>query len=537
MPSIHIDKKKSGNYISIVESFRDSNGKPKIKTLLNIGKVEDFRPEVLQNACRKLFVLSGGDINDFHSNEVEELCRINFGYQQIVEHLMAYFGINDICRRIVKRHQLGFDFQSVLILMLIERLNDPCSKLSSFAHKQEYYNMDWIELQWLYRTLDKLDKYSDQIQSQVYSKGRDLFNQKLDIIFYDVTTFYFDSDIEQQGSIRQMGFSKDSKIGKTQIVFGLLIDVHKQPVGYQIFDGNTFEGHTLKVALTELKQRFCLERIIVVADRAMLSSTNIEMVTKELGMKFIFGERLKSMPRKVQEQFINKQLYDKVWVYSNTKEEHIQINYYSAVYKDRRIICTYSAKRARKDKHEREKRIETAQKLLKTPSKIKAKATYHYIKTVGENDYQLNEQKIINDERFDGILAISTNDDKLSDEQVLDQYRHLFQIEHSFRTMKSMLEVRPMYHWTDSRIRGHICLCYLSLAMLRNIQLRLAKQQHTWSENRIITTLDKMQASKVKQNEEIFFMRSALSEDQNTLTQIFKLKPIKPINHNALNIK
>lgn len=536
MASLRIDKKPSGHYMSIVESFRDKGGRPKIKIIASLGKVENYNPQTLRSAARKLYQLTGGDISELTGLSTQELSRVNFGYEQLIDALMKYFGIDHLCRRITKKHKLSFDLERVLTLMIIERLNDPCSKLSSHNHRDEYFDLSDIELQWMYRSLDKLDQYSDMIQHQVYMKGRDLFNQKLDLVFYDVTTFYFDSEDEKAGQLRQKGFGKDGKIGKTQIVFGMLIDKYKQPVGYQIFEGNTFEGHTLKTILMALKKKYQLDKLIVVADRAMLSAANIETVTSELGMKYIFGERLKSMPVKAQDVFVDKTKYDKTWSY-NKSGEQVQITYYSCDYKDRRVISTYSEKRARKDKYEREKRVEKAKILLRTPSELNKKAMIHYITNISENKYQLNEEKIKRDELFDGILAICTNEDTLSDIEVLDQYRHLFQIEHSFRTMKSVMEVRPMFHWTDKRIRGHIAMCFLSLAMLRNIQLRLSKAGHRWSEGEIIKVLDQMQISKIDQDGQIYYLRSKVTDEQEIIIKTFGLKKIKEIERKGLIIK
>jgi len=238
----------------------------------------------------------------------------------------------------------------------------------------------------------------------------------------------------------------------------------------------------------------------------------------------------------VQDIFLDTTKYDRSWTY-NKSGEQIQISYYSCEYKDRRIISTYSEKRARKDKYDREQKVDKARILLQTPSKLNTKAKYHYITNTSESKYELNEKKIARAALFDGILAICTNDDTLTDIEVLDQYRHLFQIEHSFRTMKSMLEVRPMFHWTDKRIRGHIAMCYLTLAILRNIQLKLRKAGFHWSEGDIIRQLDKMQVSKIDQGGETFYLRSKITEEQEVLESTFKLKPIKPINNKELKIK
>jgi len=539
MPTLRIDKKPSGTYLSLIESYRDpSTGKPRMRTLANLGKVEDFNPRTLKRVSERLYGLAGGDPADLKDNQIKELGRYNFGYVQPVGHLLDYFKLSDVCKRIVSKHKMKIDLEQVLTLMLIERLNDPCSKLSNFTNRVEYYGLDEIKLHWLYRTLDKLDKYSDTIQEHIFRKGRHLFNQKLDVVFYDVTTFYFESEEEKQGSLRQKGFGKDGKIGKTQIVFGMLIDKHKQPVGYHIFEGSKFEGHTLKPMLVDLKKRYHLDRVIVVADRGMLSKANIELVSEELGLSYIFGERLKSMPKAVQDVFLDKTKYNKQWRYTKNGEQ-VLLNYYSVWIGDRRVISTYSAKRAKKDYYDRAQRIAKAENFLKTPSKLSAKAKYHYLKQTSPDKFVLNQQKIKRDELFDGILAVSTNvtEQELPEVQVLDQYRHLFKIEQSFRTMKSILEVRPMFHWTDKRIRGHVCMCFISLAMLRNIELRLAKADYQWSENQIIKTLDKMQVSKIEQQGDTYFLRSNITEEQQILQKVFKLKKIKNLTPKSLIIK
>lgn len=536
MPTIRIDKKPSGNYLSLIQSYRDHDGTPRMRTLANLGKVEDFKGETLKRVSKKLYALAGGDPEELKDNQIKELSRYNFGYVQLIHHLVQYYGLNHLCDRIKRKHHLQYDINGVLELLLIERFNDPCSKLANYHHQQEYFGLGEVKLHWLYRTLDRLDQYSEAIQDLIFTKGRHLFNQKLDIVFYDVTTFYFDSEIEKEEALRQKGFSKDGKIGKTQIVFGMLIDQHKQPVGYEIFQGSTFEGATLKTALEHLQKRYCLQRIIVVADRGMLSKANIALVSDQLGMSYIFGERLKNTAKAVQEIFLDKSKYDKEWIYDKNGQS-ITIQYYAVYLGEKRIISTYSKKRAAKDKHQRELRIQKAYKLLKDPSKLSAKARYHYLKKEGEQTYKLNEAKIKADEKFDGILAISTNVDELTEIEILDQYRHLFKIEQSFRTMKTLLEVRPMFHWTDKRIRGHVCMCFISLAMLRNTELRLNKAGHHWPENKIIKVLDRMQLSQIEQNGETYFLRSKIETDQQTLAKVFKLRKIKPISHKNLTIR
>lgn len=174
-------------------------------------------------------------------------------------------------------------------------------------------------------------------------------------MFYDVTTFYFDSEAEQEGALRQKGFSKDGKIGKTQILFGLLIDKHKQPIGYRIYKGNTFEGYTFQQAILQLKQQYNIQNIILVADRGMLNRSNIQ-ITETHQFEYIIGEKLKTLPNVIRESLINPDNLKHTWTY-NHNGETIHIKYHSIEHEGRKIICTYIEKRTKKDKQDREERI------------------------------------------------------------------------------------------------------------------------------------------------------------------------------------
>jgi transposase len=408
--------------------------------------------------------------------------------------------------------------------MLLERLHEPCSKRSNYFHQQEFLGIKPVELHQLYRCLDYLAEHQERIQQSIYHTGRDLFSGQLDVVFYDVTTFYFDSDKEQEGALRQKGFSKDGKIGNTQILFGMLIDKNKQPIGYKVYKGDSYEGNTFKEALEQLKKQYQIKDVIVVADRGMLSKTNIAE-TLEKGYDFILGERLRTLPDAVKAYLTNREHYTKTWVYTH-QQEAITLQYATLEYEGRTIICTYSQKRADKDAKEREAKLETAQILLKQPNLLKKKAQHYFLKEAKNATFELNEAKIEDSKRFDGFLAIATNAKQISIEQALDHYRHLFQIEHSFRTYKSHLETRPMFHWTDKRIEGHMCLCYIAYTMLTYVQNKLKAANHTLSENQIKASLDSMQVSLVKNKGDHFYLRSAQNSSMEVLSTFLGLRKL-----------
>ncbi|MFY0655114.1 MAG: IS1634 family transposase [Cyclobacteriaceae bacterium] len=513
MPSIIIDKKPSGEYIRIVESYRDQNGKPRTKTLYSLGRVDSFSPESLKRMGQRLYELGGGDLKDLLGDQVTEEGRYNYGFLLVYRKILCYYGLDRILDRITKKKKLSYSLTQVVLLLIIERLNDPCSKRSSFYHQEEYLSLPPVSLQHLYRSLDYLADHSDLIQQAIYQTGRDLFNQKLDVVFYDVTTFYFESEIEQEGALRQKGFSKDGKIGSTQVVFAMLIDRYKQPIGYKLYSGDLWEGHTYRQMVENLKKEYEIENIVLVADRGMLSTDNLQ-ATLDQGYEFIMGERLKVLPKPTQARLVNLENYQHEWMSSSTgsQREPINVRYTVLEYNGRKVIATYSEKRAEKDRKEREEKLRKAELLLKNPSQLKKKAHHYYLKNTEGEKYVVDTEKIKRNEKYDGFLAIAYHAQGLTHTEVLDHYHHLYQIEHSFRTFKGYLETRPMFHWTNKRIQGHICLCYIAYSLLNQLQLRLARQGTPFSEQTIRTHLSKMQVSLVKQANQYFYLRSKVTE-------------------------
>lgn len=529
MPFLRIEKKSSGSYLRILESYRCNEGKPTHKILYNLGKVEDYTPEQLRSMGIKLFELGGGQLKDFLSGEIVELGRYNYGYQQIYGQAIRHYGLGHLFNRLERSSKISYSLYNVVFLMLLERLQEPGSKLQNFNNQKEYLQLPNVELHHIYRSLDILAKYSELIQQQIYQTGRDLFNSRLDVVFYDVTTFYFQSDVVKEEELRQMGFGKDGKIGKTQILFSMMIDKSSNPIGYQVFKGNTFEGDTFEKALDTLKKRYNIDQVIVVADRGMLSKSNIEKTVSK-HYKYIIGERLKSLPRDIKQTLVDRKNYKNEWIYIDNESKEIRVEYTTLEVGEKTIICTYSEKRAKKDKQERLDKITKAEKLLKSPSSLKTKAARFFIKSDNKEQYTLDQTKIANAELYDGFIAISTNADMAST-TILDQYKQLYKIEQSFRTFKSHLEVRPMFHWTDKRIEGHICMCYIAFTLQNWV---LQKMKGKLSERTLRQTLDKMQLSHIKNENKELYLRSTQQEIEKQIQSsigIKSLPPMMPIGH------
>lgn len=520
MAFLRQEKKDSGTYLRIIQSYRDDEGKSRHRTIYNLGKAEDYSAEALKKIGQALYELGGGSIEELDKNVLQELGRFYYGFPLVVKQLMHVYSLDRLMGGISRNKDLGFDMAQSVALLISERFHDPVSKLSNFKNQSDYIGLEQIELHQIYRTMDYLFENQEHIKNLIYSKGRNLFNQKLDIVFYDVTTFYFESSKED--GFREKGFGKDGKIGNTIITFGLLIDKDKQPVGYEVYRGKQYEGHTFSEALKRLKDKYQIDRVICVADTGMMNGDNVEEV-KDADYEYIFGERLKNISRSKQNEIADISRY-KILHAKSDDGELIPIKYYTTEYNDKRLIATFSEKRAKKDKAEREEKISKAIAFINNPEPLEKKAKYHYLKKEDKNTYVLDLDKIKRSEMFDGYFCIATNNTDLSEELILDAYKQLYRIEHTFRTFKSFLETRPMFHWTERRILGHLALCYISFALLNYLQLILLKKGTPQSENTIRQNLIRMQISLVTQNNTEYYLRSKTTTGAKQIMQVLSIK-------------
>lgn len=527
------ERKKSGTYLTITDSYRDSSGKTKHHRLYTLGKKEDYTPEMLQRIGQRLFLLGGGKLEDLLKPVAREIGRFNYGFPFLVERLLEIYGFPRYLNLLKKENHLQINLLLTLKLMICDRLHDPISKLGSYHFQREYMGMVDIPLQHIYRTLDYLAENMQQVQYLIYDKNITLFNYEVDVVFYDVTTLYFDSEKEVEGSLRQKGFSKDGKIGQTQIVFGLIVDKNKLPVGYRIYKGNKYEGHTLEDLVNELKKEYLIKEIVVVADRGMMNAPNLSLFDQEEGSDityhYIIGERLKSLSKELQKYFTDRKNYQKVEI--KTEDGEKVVTEYCRLEKDEKImIGTYSQSRADKDRIDREKLIQKSEKLKKNPKELEKKATRYFLKQVGESNYQTDQEKIDRAAIFDGFLVIATNKKDLSADKALEAYKDLYKIEQSFRTFKSYLQTRPIFHWTDKRIEGHLCMCYISFCFLQNVLLTMRETGNKVTEEELRRILTAMQVSELEQGNNRLYLRSALDDKTETLIKTLKLPRLPDIS-------
>lgn len=354
---------------------------------------------------------------------------------------------------------IGFDAvgDDILRKLAIARVCEPKSKAATVEYLRRCFRDD-VKLHSIYRYMDTLyDTQREQIQEISVEHTRKLFGGQIGIVFYDVTTLYFETAAED--ALRSPGFSKDGKTTESQIVLGLLVSRDGYPLSYNIFNGAQFEGRTMIPIIDDFVQRFSLSDFIVVADAGLLSRKNIGLL-KKAGYKFILGGRIKKESRTVQE-----------WVLSH-KKDPAQLRE-TIINGDERIIVSYSESRAAKDRHNRDKGIQRLRKAYSS-GKIKKENVNQrgYNKfLVIENDVmvRIDDEKIAADARWDGLKSYVTNTVFPADE-VIAQYHGLWVVERAFRITKGTLQARPIFHFTERRIEAHICICFVAYKLYKELE-------------------------------------------------------------------
>ena len=430
------------------------------------------------------------------------------------------------------------DSNRILKEIVLSRINAPSSKRKSVELIERDKNIP-MDLDKVYRMMDKVYKNEERIREKICDSTKKLLKTDIDLLFFDVTTLYFESF--QPDELRVSGFSKDNKVKETQVVLALMTTTEGLPVGYKLFPGNTYEGHTLMKVIEETEEQYEISNTFIVADRAMFTSANLENLEKKKA-KFIIAAKLKGMKKEYREPILtdvadiireNDIKKDIVVKKGNKAKYFTWTGEYE--YGGNRLIVSYSQKRADKDKKDRQRLVDRIQKKMKN-GKVLLKDLIHnrgskkYLKIDRKNSAtaELNEAKIKEDERWDGIHGVISNQESsgISAEQILEKYRGLWQIEAAFRINKHDLKMRPVYHWTPKRIKAHILICFIAYSVASFARYRLKQANLKLSLERIREELSRVQVSVVKDKVtgKRFLMPSRLDPIQH---QIYKALDIK----------
>lgn len=436
------------------------------------------------------------DIFEVYDKEVEE--------RQVAEYLLSNIenillnGVQIILKEVFKL--TGFDAieDTIFRQLVIARLSQPMSKASTVEYLKSHFDED-AQLHRIYRYLDKLyNTQQEKIQQISVEHTRRILGGKIGLLFYDVTTLYFEADYSDE--LRETGYSKDGKHSQPQVVLGLLVSKDGYPLSYSVFNGSQYEGRTMLPVVEDFVQRFNLDDFIIVADSGLMSQSNVALLESG-SYKYIIGARIKNESNEV-----------KTWILSQEKKD----GEFSETTKGlARLIVGYSDNRARKDRYNREKGVKRLEKAYKSGNITKEninKRGYNKFLDISDNvKIVINQDKINQDQQWDGLKGYLTNTG-LPAKEVFEQYNGLWSIERAFRITKGTLEMRPMFHFTPKRIQAHVCICFVAYKIYKELERVLKNSHINMSVDKVIDIAKTITTIKIN-----------LPKSKNTLTQTMLL--------------
>ncbi len=479
--------------VQIVQSYREQ-GKVKQRVVSSLGVVgNDADKQRLINVAHALInklekerphqtEMALGDLLETPKQSTQKSNLVNpknlvhvrtepCGFESVYGALSKEIGFSELLETIDAEHRYNFAVKVIVEMLMIKRIQSPVSKRRSlFLEFEDKGFLPW-ELHQIYRAMDAIVPYTDKFQEIALYSATDLLNRNVECFFYDATTLYFES--VWQDELRDFGFGKDGKFNQVQVLFCLVVTEEGLPVGFEIFSGKTSENKTLQQAVENLSKRYNVSHCTIVCDRGMLSGANLDFAERTKEMFFIVGEKLRKLPQKYHDLIFDKASYRK-------EGERLIKEIPHPTREKARLILSYSEPRAKKDKSDRERLLKKLQKKLdkkqvKPEQLISNRGVKKFVSVTG-GSVTFNREAIAKDEKWDGFLGIVTNHPTLKDEEVLYQYKGLWQVEATIRVEKHDLRARPVFHWTPNRIRSHILICFNALVLERQLELRLKRR-------------------------------------------------------------
>ena len=415
----------------------------------------------------------------------------------------------------------GDQWNEILRASVLARVFDPRSKRGTVRFLSGGCRLN-IPLERIYRMMDHLHGSIERIKRAAMKNTLEIFPKAADVLFFDVTTLYFES-FESDG-FREPGFSKDNKVKETQVVLALAVNGEGQPLWYELFSGNTAETKTLAVCMQKLRSALSARRTVVVADRGMFSKSNFEFLESS-GIDYVVAGRLKSLKKDQKERILASGLNEsylrekerereksgkkakaggkKKKEKKRKKEREERAENRETDNKEekprfmelncengRRMIVSWSKKRAQKDARDRQKKLDRLMKKagggqIPLSRLISNSGTKKYIRVKGKSRVVLDEERIREDERWDGFHGIVTNIKDQRAGRLLERYRGLWRVEAAFRANKHDLRMRPIFHWKKRRIEAHVAICFLAYSVSYTLKARLEGAGLSWSIERI----------------------------------------------------
>ena len=505
--------KRTGSYayLQIVESFREK-GQVHQRVLSTVGRLDVLQStgqlEALMRSglrfCEKLAVI---DAHAAGQTEPVQVQRV--GPDLVFSRLWEALQLGTIIKRALESRRFEFDVERAVYLTVIHRLFASGSDRAAERWREAYRlpGTEELELHHLYRAMaflgEPLDDEpgvrvlktprctKDKIEEELFDQRRDLFSA-IDLVFFDTTSIYFEGEGGEE--IGQHGKSKDHRPDLPQMVVGLVLDVHGWPLCCELWPGNTADVTTLLPVVNRLRQRFRVRRVTIVADRGMISAETITALESEaMDCDYILGARMRAVKEVSERVLADRGRYQEVTPERQASKDPSPLKVKEVVIEDRRYIVCLNEEQRRKDAADRKAIVEHLRKQLKRGDKdlIGNKGYRKYLQATEGEHFTMDEEKVKEEARYDGKWVLQTNLDD-EPEIIALAYKELWMVETMFRTMKSILETRPIYHKRDETIRGHVFCSFLALLLKRALEQRLEQKGETWEWAEILRGLDNL---------------------------------------------
>ncbi len=517
--------KKSGNnqYLQIVEN-RKVSGKVVQRVISTVGRLDRLQEkgeiETLVRSLSRfsekvLLVLSG-------KSEVSAETR-RIGPVLIFQRLWEELGVKKVLEYVLRKRLFWFDVERAIFLTVMHRLLTSGSDRYCDKWRRDYAitGTEGLCLHHLYRAMaflgeeveDQVDATAfaprctkDVIEEAMFLNNRHLFSS-LDLVFFDTTSIYFEGAGGE--SLGQHGFSKDHRPDLNQMIVGVVLDDNGMPLCCEMWPGNTTDVKTLLPVVERIRKRFSVYRFCVVADRGMVSKDTLEVLEDpENKIPYILGTRMRKVKEISEEVLSRAGRFKEVHPPGKSSKDPSPLQIKEVKIGENRYIVCLNPRQAEKDKADREAILKSLKEQLKRGPKslIGNKGYQRYLK-IERDSVSIDMQKVKEEARFDGKWVLKTNTN-FPAEKVALKYKELWQVEHAFRDMKSVLDTRPIYHQRDDTIRGHVFCSFLSLVLRKELYRRLEVAGHRFEWADIKQDLKAMQETTIEEEGKRLVIRS-----------------------------
>jgi hypothetical protein len=463
-------------------------------------------------------------LNALKANQITPSHTVHLGPPLVFGKLWKELGMPDILRRLLDGRRFEFPLERVVFVTVLHRLFAPGSDRAAerWCRKYAWGDLGGLDLQHFYRTMGWLGEplpadeqpqhpplgprlRKDLIEEALFARRRDLFTG-LRLVFIDTTSIYFEGHGGE--TIGRRGYSKDHRPDLRQMIVVVVMDDQGRPVCCELLPGNTADITTLLPVVDRLRERFQIHDVCVVADRGMISEKTIAELTQR-GIHYILGARLRNV-KEIRETVLSRAgRYHEVHGPRAHSQSPAPLKVKQVFVEDRRYMVCHNDEQARQDQADREAILEQLREQLKQggTSLIGNKGYRKYLTAAKGGAFVIDEAKVQRDARFDGKWVLRTDTDLPAEEVVL-RYKDLMLVEDAFRTAKSILETRPIFHKCDDTIRGHVFCSFLALVLLKELQNRLTARGWSAEWQRLREDLDELQELTLPLGNKTFVIRT-----------------------------